>query len=218
MIGDQSDMLRRLKTALPLRWFDDDTPVLDGLLAGLASVWAWLYELLAGVRLQTRIATAVDTFLDLIAQDFFGSRITRRVAESDDVFRARIGRELLRERATRAAVVSVLTDLTGRPPVIFEPARPIDTGAYGVATGYGVAGGWGSLALPFQCFVTAFRPQGTGIASVTGYGQAGGGYGQGAIEYADLSMIESQVTDADINAAIAGVMPVAAVAWTCISN
>jgi hypothetical protein len=81
-----------------------------------------------------------------------------------------------------------------------------------------VAGGWGSPALPFQCFVTAFRPHGYGIGWVTGYGAPAGGYGQGAVEYANLSMLQGQVTDADIDAAAAGVMPVAAIAWIRISN
>jgi hypothetical protein len=71
--------------------------------------------------------------------------------------------------------------------------------------------------LPFQCFVTAFRAQGSGIARVAGYGGPSG-YGVGAIQYASLSMLTGQITDADIDAAIAGVMPTAAIAWTRISN
>lgn len=45
-----------------------------------------------------------------------------------------------------------------------------------------------------------------------------GGYGTGAIELADLGMVSAQVTDADIDAAIAGVLPSATIAWTHISN
>ncbi len=218
MTGDVDDMMRRLKAVLPPRWFPDATPLLDGLLAGLADSAAWLYGLLQTVRAQTRIATASGAFLDMIAQDFLGARLVRGVAQSDAAFRARIGRELLRERGTRPALIGVLSDLTGRAPVVFEPARPADTGAWGIATGYGVAGAWGSLSLPFQCFVTAFRPAGIGIATVSGWGAPAGGYGVGAIEYAGLSMVEGQVTDADIDAAIAGVMPVAAIAWTRITD
>ncbi len=81
-----------------------------------------------------------------------------------------------------------------------------------------MAGGWGSLMLPFQCFVTAFRSQGSGIANVAGYGQSAGGYGTGAIEYAALAMITGQITDTDITRAIAGVMPVSSIAWTRITN
>jgi hypothetical protein len=45
-----------------------------------------------------------------------------------------------------------------------------------------------------------------------------GGYGCGAIEYASLDMVQGQVTDADIYAAVADVLPVAAVGWTKITN
>ena len=211
-------MLARLASLLPLRWFPDPAPVLSALLAGLADGWAWLYAMLGYARLQTRIATATDSFLDLVSQDCFGGGLPRRTGESDTSFRTRIQRELLRERATRPALVSVLTDLTGRAPVIFEPARPADTGGYGIALGYGVAGGWGSLALPFQTFVTAFRPLGAGVPNVAGWGVGAGGWGAGAIEYASRPMVEAQVTDSDMTGAIARSLPVATIAWTRISD
>jgi hypothetical protein len=216
--GDQQDILRRIRAVLPARWFADTSPVLDGVLSGLAAGWAWVYGLLGFVIAQTRIATATGVWLDMIARDCFGTRLSRRGGQADDAFRARILRELLRERGTRGALGAVLLDLTGRAPVIFEPARIADTGAYGVATGYGVAGAWGSLSLPYQCFVTAFRPHGNGIAQVSGWGAPAGGYGRGALEYASLGMVQGQVTDADINAAIADVLPAATVAWTRITN
>lgn len=218
MIGDQQDMVGRLRAVLPARWFADETPVLDGLLNGLAAVWAWAYELLSFVIAQTRIGTATGVWLDMIARDCFGTRLLRLAGQSDNAFRNRIQRELLRPRATRAALVAVLSDLTGRAPVIFEPARPADTGAWALASGYGAAGAWGSLMLPYQCFVTAFRPHGNGIALVAGWGASAGGYGCGAMEYASLDMVQGQVTDADINAAVAGVMPVASIAWMRITN
>jgi hypothetical protein len=223
MTGDAADMIARLLALLPLRWFADAAPVLAALLAGLADGWAWLYAMLTYARSQTRIATATDSFLDLIAQDFFAAALARRFGESDGAFRARIQAELLRPRATRAAVIGELVNLTGRTPVVFEPARPADTGGYGTALGYGVAGGWGSLKLPFQVFVTAYRPLGSGVPLVGGWGHAttaygAGGWGVGAMDYASLAQVESQVTDAAINAAIAGTVPVAVTAWTRISN
>jgi hypothetical protein len=212
MTGDQSDMLARLKSVLPQRWFPDATPVLDGLLSGLAAGWAFLYSQLNYAKLQTRLVTATDTWLDAIANDFFARRLVRRPAEPDDAFRRRIRQELVRERGTRRAVISALTDLTGRSPLVFEPARATDTGAWGIAAAWGAAGGWGSLNLPFQCFVTAFRPHASGIATVAGYGTGG------PLQYASLSMVQGQVTDADIMAAIAGVLPAATIAWTRISD
>ncbi len=218
MIGDQQDMLVRLRHALPTGWFPDDAPVLTGVLSGLAAGWSWAYGLLQYVRAQTRIASASDIWLDVIAQDFFGVRLRRRVGQSDDAFRTRIRRELCRERGTRAALVGILQDLTGRQPVVFEPARTTDTGGYGNGIAYGIAGGWGSLALPFQCFVTAFRPLGNGIATVAGWGVASGAYGIGTIEYASLEMVQGQVTDQDIYATVAEVLPAATIGWTAIAN
>lgn len=218
MIGTATDMIARLLALLPLRWFADSAPVLGAVLAGLADGWAWLYAMLAYAKLQTRIATATDSFLDLIAADFFAAALPRRFGEADAAFRARIQRELLRPRATRAALIGELTALTGRAPVVFEPSRPADTGAWGHACGYGAAGGWGSLALPFQCFVTAFRPTITGVPLSGGYGSGAGGWGRGALQYVSPAMVQSQIADADIQAAIAGTVPVAVTAWTRISN
>jgi hypothetical protein len=224
MIGDQQDVLSRLKQVLPLQWFPDDTPVLDTLLNGVAWAWAWVYELLQYVISQARISTAYGTWLDLIAVDYFGANLGRRVGENDDAYRLRLQLELIRERGTRQAVISALVDQTGRPPNVFEPANTSNTGGYGSISGkgsgiaYGAAGGWGNLDLPFQFFVTAYRPAGVGIGSVSGWGCDGGGYGQGSLEYANLAMMQGQVTDADICTAITEVLPVGVIAWTRISS
>ena len=167
---------------------------------------------------QARIATATDVFLDMIGVDFFGTAMPRQQAESDAHYRARLQAAMLQPRGTRAALVQALVNLTGRLPVIFEPARPSDTGAWGVACGWGSAGGWGSLAMPFQCLVTAFRPQGGGVSVVAGWGVPAGGWGGGAIEYATPSMESEEVSDAQVAATVAGVMPAATIAWMRISN
>jgi hypothetical protein len=224
MTGDQSDIVARLKVVLPGGWFADETPLLDCVLAGLGCAWAWVYQTLQYVTAQTRIATATDVWLDVIARDYFGRRLVRRAGQADDPFRRRIMAELLRERGTRAAVIGVLKDLTGRSPIVFEPSRATDTGAYGAAGGgwsglaYGAAGGWGSLNLPFQFFVTAYRPAGSGIAFVAGWGSGCGGYNKGAVEYGNLAMLQGQVTDVDINAAAASVLPIATTGWLRITN
>lgn len=224
MTGDQQDILSRLKQVLPLQWFPDGTPVLDTLLNGVAWAWAWVYELLQYVKSQTRISRAQGTWLDLIAADYFGPMLDRRVGETDDAYRLRIQMELVRERGTRRAVISSLIDQTDRSPIVFEPANTSDTGGYGSISGaeggvaYGVAGGWGCLSLPFQFFVTAYRPTSMGIGFVSGWGCGGGGYGQGSLEYASLTMMHGQVTDATICTAITDVLPVGVIAWTRISN
>jgi hypothetical protein len=219
MTGDQADIATRIKAVLPGRWFADTTPVLDDLIAGLAWAWSWVYSLLTYVRMQTRIATATDVWLDVVANDFFGNRLQRRTGQSDDAFRLLIQTNLLREHGTRASIISALRNLTGRAPAVFEPMRTTDTGGYTLGgVGYGSAGGWGNLSLPFQCFVTAFRPSGIGIALVSGWGCPVGGYRAGALEYASLAMVQGQVTDGDIMAAVAEVLPVASIAWTRIQN
>ena len=222
MLGDQQDMVSRLKDVLPARWFPDTTPVLDSVLNGLGSAWALVHDFVQYARTQARIATATGEWLDIVAHDYFGSRTRRRSDQSDDKFRREIQQDLIRDRGTRGAVASALSDLTGQSPAIFEPANPTDTGGYagptpaGGGIAYGMAGGWGNLDLPFQFFVTAYRPVGAGIASISGWGTSAAGYGSGQIEYADLSMIQGQVTDLDIYAAVADVLPVGVVGWTQI--
>ena len=183
MIGDQADIVGRLRAVLPVRWFPDSAPVLDALLSGLASGWSSVFQQLQYVRAQTRIATATDIWLDVVAQDYLGSRLVRRTGQGDAAFRGAIQRELFRERGTRAAIVSGPQDLTGRPPQIFEPARPGEPAATDrrlamAGLGYGCAGGWGSLTLPFQCFITAYRSIGAGTAMISGWSSNGGAYGQ----------------------------------------
>jgi hypothetical protein len=217
--GDKSDILQRLKAVLP-KWFSDSTPILDAVLSGWASSWAFLYSLYQYARLQTRIRTATDGWLDMIAADFFGVSILRKAHQSDASFRATIIANMFRERATRNAIVRVLTDLTGRAPKIIEPQRPADTGIYGgPLIGYGVAGAYGSRLLPAQLFVIAYRPAGSGIPNIAGYGISTGGYSQPSqAEYASLSMILDTVTDADIYAAIDSVKAAGTAIWTRISS
>lgn len=224
MVGDQNDIFARLKRALPARWFgapSDSAPVLDGVLTGIANVLAFLYGLYAYAKLQTRINTATDGWLDLIASDYFGAALPRNTGESDTAYRSRIKVNLFREKATRNAVVQTLTALTGRTPLIIEPTRPADTGAYGAPnSGYGAAGAYGSLSLAFQGFVVAYRPHSSqGIANVAGYGISTGGYGTASqAEYATLASFTGGVLDSDIYAAVAAVKPVGTLVWTAIQN
>ncbi len=218
MVGDQADMLARLKLVLPRRWFGDETPVLNGLFAGLAFAWAWLYELVAFVERQARISTASGVFLDMAAQDYFGGHLSRRAGEGDAAYGQRIRNNLLAPRATRAALQAMLENLTGRKPVIFEPANISDTNGYNFGRGYNVTGGYGSLAMPFQFFVEAYRPNNTPVSNAGGYGKGPGGYGHGPMYYADRNLFSGTISDTEIYAAIASVCPTASIAWTQISN
>ncbi len=219
--GDQQDIFARIRGYLP-RWFGDvaQSPILNGLLQGLAYSGAYVYGLYAYAKQQTRIMTATDGWLDMIAADFFGLSIRRKTGQSDASFRANIVANLFRERGTRNAIIRVLTDLTGRPPTIIEPSRPADCGAYDAPnSGYGMAGAYGQVSLTYQAFVQAYRPLGSGIPNVAGYNIVTTGYSvpsQG--EYVDPSMSSNTVSDADIYAAIESVRPAASIIWTRISS
>ena len=216
-LGDQNDLLGRLKAVLPTGWFPDITPVLDAVLSGPAYAWSWVAALTGYAYEQCRLGTATDIFLDILAYDFLGSRISRRAGEQDSAFRIRLKREILRPKATRASMVQALTDLTGQAPLVFEPANSSDTGGYGLAMGYGVAGGYGSLSMPYQALLTVYRPHVGGIPGIDGYGGSIGGYGAGAIEYASAADVAG-VSDADIYACIESTKPAATIMWTRLTN
>lgn len=224
MIGDTQDIFTRLKGMLPTRWFgtsSDSAPVLDALLTGLATTLSFIYALYAYAKLQTRILTATDGWLDIIAADFFGpAGLLRQPGQSDAAYRALIIANLFREKATRRAITIALTNLTGRAPTIIEPLRPADTMDYGISTaGYGFSY-YGSLQLPYQAFVVAYRPISfIGIANVAGYGVSTAGYSQPSQAcYAPVANIASPISDATIFAAIDAVKPAATEVWTHISN
>jgi hypothetical protein len=213
MVGDSADMGARIRAILPASWFGDDAPVLSALLQGVGSCWSCIYGLIQFVVTQARISTAQGEFLDLISADFFGSQLPRLGLEQDSAYLVRIKNELLRPRATRASLALALTQLTGRAPVIFEPSLASDTGGYCLGgVGYTVAGGWGNLELPFQAFVTAYRPMESGIALLAGYGSGG------VPVYGNPSMQPVQILDVNIYAEIASVLPAGTVAWTRISD
>lgn len=175
MIGDANDIYRRLIAQLP-PWFGTDHPVLDSLLAGYVSPTVFHYNQIQYVFQQTRIKTATGNNLDLVSQDFFGDALPRRATsngypESDDSFRARILANILQERATRFGIYNALLLLTGIPPILFEPWRPLDTGGYNVAStmGYSTHGLYGSGSYPYQGFIDVFLPPFQGLAYYPGY-------------------------------------------------
>jgi len=203
----QSDIEARLLALLPSGWFGDNSstvaPVLNAVIAGAATALFSAYSLLQYAKAQTRFATMSGGFIDLASFDYLGRTTPRRPGETDDAFAPRIKREIFRERVTRQGMVQMLTDLTGREPAIFEAWNPADTGGYGYAMGYGVAGAYGSAAYPAQAWVTAWRPGGGGEPYIAGYGDAGAGYGVGYAEYGTAETSTGGVADADIINAVA---------------
>jgi hypothetical protein len=219
-LGDANDCANRIRALLPVRWFADSNPIRDAVIAGAAYALSLVYALLQYTQLQTRIGTATDGFLDLISFDFFGSSLPRRSGEMDAPFRQRILANLLRERATRKGITDALVTLTGRAPIIFEPWRIADTGAYNTPqTGYNTSGKYGSLVLNNQIFVTAFRPSGSGLPRIAGYNAARGAYTAASYaKYSSLSEVVGFVTDADIFAAVDAAKAAGIIAWTQLSN
>ncbi|WP_028534228.1 hypothetical protein [Paludibacterium yongneupense] len=214
--GDQSDMLSRLRALLPPTWFADSSPILTGMLAGMAEALAWAYSLYQFAKAQTRIATASGGWLDMVSLDFFGTGLPRTSNQTDASYRARIQSNLIRERGTRYAIQQVLFDLTGRAPLIIEPARPADVGGLGISIGLGVGGAVGSISTPYQAFVTAYRQTGVGASGWPGL--ATYSFGLGSAGMIDSSAMSPAVSDADIIAAIESVRPAATAIWLRISN
>jgi hypothetical protein len=216
--GDASDLSGRIKALLPTRWFADSNPIRDAVISGFAVALALVYSLLQYTQLQTRIGTATDGFLDLISFDYFSDNLPRRQQEQDNPFRSRILATLLREKVTRTGMIEALVNLTGRTPIIFEPARPADTGGWNIAWGWDTAGGWGALDLRAQVFIKAFRPEGSGIPNAAGWDTSYGAWGGGYSQWTDLSQVQGAVTDLDIYETIAAVKPEGVTAWTQLQN
>ena len=221
--GDSNDILGRIKALFPRGWFADASPIRDGLAGGAAEAFAHAYSLLAYARLQTRIGTLTDGWLDLAAYDYFGLRFRRKPNETDNPFRTRILREIFRPRNTRAAITRVVTDLGSVPPLIIETNNPTDCGGLGPTgqMGYGVAGYYGSQLLPYQSFVTVKRPSSSGIPSVAGLTASQGGYGpaaNNAAAYGSNTLIVGAVTDQNIYDAVNSVRASGTTVWVKITN
>ncbi|KMQ80340.1 hypothetical protein BPMI_02404c [Candidatus Burkholderia pumila] len=114
MTGDQERFFARLNARMPSGWFGSSSPLLDTLLMGIASAYSAVYGAYAYMRVQTRLQTSTDDWLDMAAADYFGTGgLPRLLNESDVAYRMRIQINIVRERGTRRAVESILTDLTG---------------------------------------------------------------------------------------------------------
>lgn len=218
-------MLGRLQAAMPSRWFGGSSAVVTAVLAGFAFALSWLYSLYQYVQLQTRIATATGAWLDIAAQDFFGTGLPRLTNEFDDQYRARIRSALFVEHGTRNAIYYTLLRLTGRAPVIFEPSRPADTGGYGGAglvpmgLAYGMAGGYGSLQMQYQALVQAYLPSTAGIPLVAGYGVPTGAYNTPSrAEYTTLANAQESVALQAIFNAVEAVRPAGTTVWVGTSQ
>jgi len=172
--GTSADFLSRLQRLIPPRWFNAKAPIRDAILGGLADALSWAYSLLVFAKTQTRIATAVGIFLDLIALDYFGTRISRRPSQPDTSFRTLILAELLRPRQTRAALTSAIQALTAAPVIIVEPNNPQDTACLNQTFVMGAGAPLGAN-LPFTVFITADVAATGGVPLIAGLNDPYGG-------------------------------------------
>ncbi len=111
------------------------------------------------------------------------------------------------------------------------PAGGLDeTGAYDIGVtsydplvgpsgnSYPGLGCWGSLEIPYQFFVTAYRPLSGSIPNASGTDVGVMGYDIGAFRYTDPTELQVSVSDADILACVARNQAAGVIAWTAISN
>ena len=211
-IGSQADLFARVKALIPRSWFKG-SPNFDATLQGAAYALSQIYALLMYAGEQMRIRSAADGFLDIVSNDYFGPTVPRLTQEGDSSFRNRILANLFVKGPTRRDMANVLTLLTGRVPAIFEPGNAHDSGGYDGAAFFDAAGGWGD-PLPYQCFVTAYRPA-VGDTSLGEYDsvrewQDVGGY------YSDAPA--ESVSDAAIYAAVESTRALGTTVWLRIAN
>lgn len=115
-------MIERLLNALP-PWFGEGHSILDVLLTGSALCSQLEYDNILYAAQQTRIKTATGVFLDLAATDYFDSALPRLLNEPDFVYSARIIDNLLKEKATFAALyrtVSSVMTTTAASVAVYE--------------------------------------------------------------------------------------------------
>jgi hypothetical protein len=213
MAGDQTDIWGRIKSLLPASWFQGDTPIVDALAQGPAWAESTIYSQITYAALQIRIKTATDMWLDIISNDFFGTALPRLANETDGAFRARILANLFVNGPTRTNMSNVLTLITGRTPTIFEPSNTTDSGAFDEGLYWDVAGGMGD-PLPYQAFVTVYRPIGGNIdlAELDTYRFSWDSYG------AWSDGLPTSLTDAAIIAAVESTKPLGTLIWMRIAD
>ena len=72
--------------------------------------------------------------------------------------------------------------------------------------------------MPYQFLLTAYRPNDLPANHAGGYGAGPGGYGTAPLFYASAAELAGNVSDEEIYASIAAVVPTSSIAWTKITN
>ena len=119
----QTDFVQRLKAVLPSRWFPDSSPVLDGVLTGLASAWTWLYGLLDSFAsravwpLRPASGSTWSPPISLASASVAARRSSMTTFALDP---ARTGEGA----GNKSRCIAALNDLTGRSPQFSNPLAP----------------------------------------------------------------------------------------------
>jgi hypothetical protein len=215
MAYDFASLFARSYSKFPAGWFPVDptqAPNVSAIVGGLATGLAQNFTTAQFVAAQAFIQTATGEFLDLCAVDYFGfGHLPRRKSELDASYRARILAELLRPRGTRAALISVLEEVTGKTPRVFEPIR--DGSKFNVSSFGGAR--LGSYATPNQCWVDVWRPSGPGSSVKKGFNT---GFFNFKTPFADAADLWSNVEDQEIYRAISSTIPAGTICWTRLLN
>lgn len=233
-----NEILERIKRTLPARWWRHDAPARDAIVGGIADSLAWCSDFLEYARLQTRIATATDSFLDLIGFDFFGLRVRRKKGQPDESWRRTIKAEIFRERVTRRGVKKAVEDLTQNPVRLFEVFNAQDTGGFGRAWAFNEPlSMFGSSNYPWSFFLDVKPPVGAGIKNLSGFNDPPSGFANAAagpdwvdpedwseefvtetnpwgdFAFADQSLITGEVTPQDIRDTINAARAAGVTCW-----
>ncbi|GEN62925.1 hypothetical protein AOE01nite_11490 [Acetobacter oeni] len=131
---------------------ENATPVLDGVLAGLAWPWAMFWQLLSYTSQQTRLQSSTGNFIDMAAADYFGDNLPRLSGETDSAYILRIQNEFLAQRNTRAALEYQISQIVSGA-LIFEPWRASDCVCEGRDTYGSASTRYGSRTSPGTVFV-----------------------------------------------------------------
>ena len=112
-------------------------------------------------------------------------------------------------------MIQAFTLLTGRAPIIFEPANPLDTKCYNSTAFYNGTGRYGSVNLPFQTFLIAYRPYVQSFGVLSAYND--NAYYDSSY-YTNSALIAGAVTDQDILNTVDSVKPAGTIVWVNIQN
>lgn len=167
--ASQNGFALRVRRLLPDGWFpaapvageEEKAPVLNALLQGFGSVFAWVWNLLGWTNQQARLTTMTGAFLDMFAADFFGTGLPRKQGESDAEYRKRIQEALFPSLGTRPDVENTIRYEVGQAGRVIEPRNAADCKGLGSAASPATGGGYGygapdlrygSRMVPFQLF------------------------------------------------------------------